>query len=670
MGVTDFLDLCESRGTDIALVVVLLLAVVSLFLPFKDRMLSKIGHKRNRWYFAYGLLYLSAVILLHKINLISFRAACILVLADCLYIAYCVFNMDHCSPIAAYCIHKYEKLLENGLTAEYIGYFAKKHWYICETTDKIAYRRLKARYYADLGQMNVAYKAVGEINADVLYEEEAREFETIKAMLLWHMGDFSAAVKLLENGKHDTNPVKYMLSSFILEFSGNLDGAYEKMKEAKDLCAYHSVCPEYHMQILENFGRIQRLRGNLTEAIQYMHQANKMLEQMKNPRADLQRNIKEGLIFNEALARGDDPYVQEQLNQYKERIPVNSIGNLISYNNCCIEVYRQFGDKKKVYDLIKSGYYDLIGKLDEVQKALYQASTFRMLMNGEYVHDWLDGDIDESYQTYSKLPLPERIIVYKEFAGVFQQQQFYCVRNKKPYRKLWEQIKKYYNSTAIEDIDNYLISLDAYEVYQRGRLLQDKLAILKYLQKDQHIDKSKQIYVDLYNMYSDAGLQIDAVNALMILVDECGSPYNLKIQTNPFCVPVLYQDWIDGAPAGPEPQLLPNGYQLYYFRLQPCIFKVYPLQDKVLEEYLNMIIPIVKGWYDHPAKYEFSLHIAHFLMALNRRGEAKEFYDLFCENKLSIDHYATWMKEDYYALTAEFAPYKLQAELKLNPIQQ
>lgn len=662
MGVIDFLDLCESRGIDIALVAVLLLAVASLFLPFKDRVLGKIRHKRNRWYFAFGLMYLVAVILLHKINMIPFRAAFIFAIIDFLYIAYCVFNINHCSPAAAYYIRKYEKLLENGLTAESIGYFAKKHWYICETTDKIAYARLKARYYADLGQMSVAYKAVEGIKVDALYKSEAQDFETIKAMLLWHMGDFSAASKLLENDKHDTNSVKYMLSSFICEFSGNLDGAYEKMKEAKDLCVTHSVRPEYHMQILENFGRIQRLRGNLTEAVQYMHQANKMLEQMKKPRADLQRNTKEGLIFNEALARGADPYVQELLDKYKEQISADSIGNLISYNNCCIEVYRQFGDKKKVYDLIKSSYLEMIDKLDEVQKALYQASTFRMLMNGEYVHDWLDDEIARFYKNYSKLPAPERIVVYKEFAGIFQQQQFYCVRNKKPYKKLWEQIKKYYSGTAIRDIDNYLISLDEYEIYQRGRLLQDKLAILKYLQRDQHIDKSKQIYIDLYNMYNDAGLQIDAINTLMILVDECGSPYNIKIQTNPFFAPVLYQDWIDSAPAGPEPQLLPNGYQLNYFRLQPISFRIYPLKDKVLEEYLNMIIPIVKGWYDHPAKYEFSLHIAHFLMALNRRDEAKEFYDIFCENKLSIDHYATWMKEDYYALTAEFAPHKLRDE--------
>lgn len=304
-------------------------------------------HKRNHWYFIFGLQYLVATILLHKVNWISLGAACILAIADCFYISYCVFTIDHCSPITAHYIHKYEKLLDDGLAAKNIKYFAKKHWYICEDTDKIAFTRLKTRYYADLGQMNVAYKAVDGIKVDALYKSEAQDFETIKAMLLWHMGDFSAVAKLLENDKHDTNPVKHMLSSFIFEFSRNLDDAYEKMKEAKDLCAAHSVRQEYHMQILENFGRIQRLRGNLTEAVQYMHQANKMLEQMKNPRADLQRNTKEELIFNEALARGNDPYVQELLDKYKGQIPVHSIGNLISYNNCCMEVYRQFGDKKR-----------------------------------------------------------------------------------------------------------------------------------------------------------------------------------------------------------------------------------------------------------------------------------------------------------------------------------
>lgn len=660
MGAKEIFDLCESYGVNKALVIVLLTSVISLFLPLKERLLSRIRHKRNRVYFAFGLLYLIADIILYDIDLISFEIMILLACADLLYIFYCVWTIGHCSPIATYYINKYERFLDKGLATEYLGYFEKKHWYICEPTDKICYARLKARYYADLGRMIVAYKTVEEIHSDTLYEKEAQDFETLKAILLWHMGDFSAASKLLEHDKYDNNPIKHMLASFILEFSGDLDGAYEKMREAKDLCTSRKVRPEYHMQILENFGRIQRLRGNLTEAVQYMHQANKMLEQMANPRADLQRNIKEALIFNESLAQGNTQCVERLLADYRRQIPADSIANLISYNNCLIEVYRQFGDKKKVYEQIKSGYYELIGKLDDKQRALYQASTFRMVMNGEYIHDWLDTEIANTYNSYSNLPLPERIMVYKEFAGVFQQPEFYCVRNKSPYRELWEQIKKYYAGSALTDIDNYLISLNEHEIYQRGRLMQDKLAILKYVQRDKHIDKSKQKYIDVYNMYNDAGLQIDAVNMLIILADECGSPYNLKVQIDQFSAPVIYQDWIDELSASPEPCLDSNGYQLNYARLLPHFCNVYPQKAEVIEEQLEVIMPIVKTWRDHPAKFEFALHIAHFLMALNRRDEAKEFYNIFCQNKLSLDHYTMWMKEDFYALTAEFEPQKLQ----------
>lgn len=660
MGAKDFLDLCESYGVNIALVIFLLLSVASLYLPFKEHFLSRIRHKRNRRYFVFGLLYLLADVIIYDIDIISIKTAILLACADLLYLAYCVWTISHCSPIAAYYIKTYERFLDEGLTSEHIGYFEKQHRYICESIDKIRYARLKARYYADLGQMIAAYKAADEIHRDALYEKESRDLETIKAVFLWQMGDLSAASKLLEDDKYNNDPIKHMLASFVLEFSGDLDGAYEKMREAKDMCTGQSVSPECHMRILQNFGRIQRLRGNLTEAVQYMHRANKKLEKMANPRADLQRNIKEALIFNEALAQGNAQCVEKLLAEYRKQIPADSIGNLIAYNNCCIEVYRQFGDKKKVYERIKSGYYELIGKLDDKQKALYQASTFSMLMNGEYVHDWLDAEIAQTYNSYGKLPLPERIAVYKNFAGIFQQPAYFCVRNISPYKELWEQIKEYYATSAIADIDNYLISLDEHEIYSRGGLVQDKLDILKYIQRDKHIDKSKQIYIDIYNMYNDAGLQIDAVNMLMILADECGSPYNLKVRIDPTSEPVIYQDWLDGLTEAPEPHAASNGYQLDYARLQPRFFGVYPQKANVIEEQLRVIMPIVKTWRDHPAKYEFSVHIAHFLMALNRRDEAREFYDILCQNRLSIDHYAMWMKDELYALTAEFEPDKLQ----------
>ncbi len=646
----------------------LVVATGLLFIPFKDLILSKIRHQRNCRYFVFGLLYLALAMYLYKINKISLQSVAFLATIDVFYLIYCFFTIDHCSPIATYYLQKYEKLLEKGLTTESIGYFEKKHWYISEVTDKIAYARLKARYYADLGQINIAYKAVDEIRIETLYPSEVQNFETFKAMFLWQMGDFSTATKLLENERHESNPIKYLLAAFIFEYSGNLDDAYKQMKEAMALCSNTRVSPEYHMQILENYGKIHRLRGNLTEAVCYLQQANKMLEQMDNPRADIQKNIKEDLISIEVLVRGADPFVQELLDKYKKQIPANSIKNLISFNNCCIEVYCQIGDKKKVYDLIKSGYYEIIDKLDETERSHYQASIFCMLMNGEYVHDWLDIEIDKSYKNYSNLPVMERIVLYREFAKIFQQQKFSCIRNKKPYRELWDQIKMYYRNAAIDDIDNQIASLSSYEIFKKGKLLQDKLAILKYLQRDKHIEKSKQIYVDLYNMYNDVGLQIEAVNILMILINECGSPYNVMIRPNRFSAWTLYQDWIDSLPDEPDPQLLSGEYQLKYYQSQPEVDSFYPLAVEVMEECLNKIIPTVKRWHDHPAKYIISLQIAINLMRLGRKDDAKLFYDIFCENKLSIDHYDSGVKEDYYALTKEFAPHKLQKEPNSNSI--
>lgn len=655
MGLADFFDFCEKYGITAAVIILLGFAAAALFFPiFKDKFLYKFRHKRNRWYFLFTIGYAIIGLLLFKLNLTTSKWLAVLMALDVVYFIICVYTMDHELPYAHHMLRKYERFLEDGLASEHIDYFESKHWYISEPVEKIAYARLKGRYYADIGQVKKAYDAFCEINIDLMYDKEEKDFTIMKAMMLWEMGDFSAAAKLLESSVYDGHPVKHMLLSFISEYGGNLDDAYGKMKVAKDLCGTAKVDRVYQIQVLENFGRIQLFRGNYLEAEQYMLQADKLLGELKNPRADLQKNVKQNLIHVEAIMRGDTPYVRGLIEDYKNQLPANSIGNLIAYNNCCVEFYRQVNDTKAAYECIKTGYSQLIGKLDRTQKCLFQASTFRMLINGEYKHDWLDPEIENTYTEYANLSLPDKILVYKEFFGVFHQAKFYSLRKKAPYRKLWEQIKKYYMGSAVSDIDAYLVSLDAHEIYQRSRLIQDKLAILKYLQRDKHIAKSKQLYIDLYNMLKDAGLQIDAVNALMILIDECGSASNVKIQLNPFMRPINYQDYLDRLPPGPEPLPLEDGYQLVYASYMPRAYKVYPQQVPLMEEQLKIVIPIVKSWKNHPVKYEYSLHLAHFLMALGRKDEAKEFFDDFENSGISIEHYADWMREDYIFMKAEF----------------
>lgn len=355
-----------------------------------------------------------------------------------------------------------------------------------------------------------------------------------------------------------------------------------------------------------------------------------------------------------ALDPQDKEKCERYINEYRGLITSDSMDNLIEFNNCLVNYYRQINDKESAYKCIKNGYYQIIDKIKtDKQKALFQVSTFRMLMNGKFVHDWFDKEIEKSYKSYKQLQPREKLIVAKEFMGFFQQPDYFSVRDKTPYRKISDWINKYYKNQALVDIDMCIEELDPHEIFLRGRLMQDKLGILKYSEKSKHIEKSKQKYLDLYKTWKDAGFMIESINTLMILADECTSAYNVKVRFNPWMPLMLYQDVIDSIQNPPEPVLMDNGIELIYPMFMPSVFEIIPTNDKVLTDTLAIIMPEVEGWNNHPAKYEFALHLAHFLMALDRREEAKTFFEIFCECKLSLNHYASWVREEYYRMSQE-----------------
>ena len=146
----------------------------------------------------------------------------------------------------------------------------------------------------------------------------------------------------------------------------------------------------------------------------------------------------------------------------------------------------------------------------------------------------------------------------------------------------------------------------------------------------------------------------DATNTLMILADECMSSFNVVIQPAPWMPYFVHQDFLDMLSGGPAPQLMSNGFQLKYSKYIPDYFKVIPQKKDVLEEMLEILMPEVESWKSHPAKYEYSIHIAHYLMGLGRRDEAKKFYLIFKESKISIEQYALWMRQEVEILDAEF----------------
>ena len=247
-------------------------------------------------------------------------------------------------------------------------------------------------------------------------------------------------------------------------------------------------------------------------------------------------------------------------------------------------------------------------------------------MNGEFVHDWLDADIEKEYKGYENLSPGARLAISKEFMGILHLPDFYCVKNQSPYKQIYNRVTNYYKKgKAQKDIDECLSKLDAHEIVKRCRLLQNQLSVLKHVERECHISKSKEKYLNLHKTWMEAGFRIDATNTLMILADECMSSFNVVIQPAPWMPYFVHQDFLDMLSGGPAPQLMSNGFQLKYSKYIPDYFKVIPQKKDVLEEMLEILMPEVESWKSHPAKYEYSIHIAHYLMGLGRRDEAKKF---------------------------------------------
>ncbi len=333
---------------------------------------------------------------------------------------------------------------------------------------------------------------------------------------------------------------------------------------------------------------------------------------------------------------------------------MTSADNLIQYNNCEITYYRQIGDAKKEFNITKDGYYKLATKLDSETKALFQASTFRMVMNGRFQYNWFVSEIEGSIDSYFTLPLKEKLAVFKEFTGILQQEEFRYVRAQEPFKNLMDRIFEYYRTQGLADIDSIINSLDSREIYLYHHFTLEKLGILKLLDREKHIENSESTYLDLYKTVYDAGLHITATNVLFVYIDECANSSNVLL-SKPFQPPITYQVFLESIPLPPPPEVLKDGIHLNYYSVNRNLnMGVIPLYRDKIEKHIGTIIAEYHKWQNHPIKYEFSLHIAHFLVCLDRVEEAEQFFQFFVDSKVSISQFATWMQDEYVELKRLF----------------
>lgn len=502
----------------------LLFAITISVYEYKNNLIVYVTNRRNKWWFVYLLIVLALIVFFKEKKILIGEWLVVVSVIWGIYAITCFWelkpkdfgNFNHAI------LRLYEKRLKKGAVLENLDYFKKRHWYLSFREEKIEYAFLSCMYYAEINDHASAYKALNELDENSLYDVEKRRVDVYRACLLVLMGDMSAASHLLGDPEQNTSndPAVWFAYSLILENKGNIEKAYKYSTKSKSICETSREMDALKVgEIYNNYSRIAMLYGNRDEALRYIDLAWEKVKENCDYR--IIPTVGSNRILQMTISGKPREICEESLREFKSIMSVSSIKNKIEYANCEMAYFRQIGDEKRVEKLIKSTFTDIIDQLDKTQRKVFIASNFRMLMNGRYNHKWFDRYVRTAYKDYKDIPVIERLSIFKEYMGIFEQQEYRSLQNNKTYKTLKNTIMKYYRSEAIGEIDETLSQVDSFNVHTYHTLVTNKLFILKCIDGKNHIEKNKQTYLNLYKELYEKGLHIDAINVLMTLVDEC-----------------------------------------------------------------------------------------------------------------------------------------------------
>ena len=699
ISITEFL--IENQGRMITALVVLCLVLASIIAlyEYKDKLWERIVNPRNKWNFAILIVLTAFLLVIASSRSVPVLLLLVDVVLWALFLIACFVSLPIvCSinqkgnvirKLRSRRLFHLHKQLDEGVALEYLDYFKSSNIYdtpsaktpfgirflhmFVDSDVKVSYQFLKASFLFYTGDVAGAYKTLSAINRKLLYPEELQILDLDRAIFLTLMGDINAAKQLLRNPDDNasSDPEVWMSYAFIAEAQGDMDEAYQFAAKSKSLAEVGSY-PDWQLaQIFNNYSRFAYIIGNRTETLQYLDRAWEKTKDCHS--VDLIHIIGSNRILRKSIEGFPKSDCYAALKEYKDKIRSYSINNSIEIENCEIQLCRQFSDDTAVYNLIKDGYQNLVNKLDVHQRELFKASTFRMLMNGLYVHDWFDSEISLDINTYLTLTLEERLRVFKEYIGILTQTDFISMRNQEPYKSLYGLIVKYYRDFAVKEIDEELASTESFCIYRQNELMKFKLGILRIVEGPEHLEKSKNIYLDQYEMLKNAGLKIEATYALLLLMDECTSSYNVKIQTTQIMpmvgpqgliiayVPAwsgYFEDFIQEAiNSAPPPTVLDDKIHVHYSQIGfNTPLKIMPVHDDIIKEYIDDVVEDFDSLKNHPSKIDMSIEIAHLCMAIGDHDEvAERMLQYFQKAKVNPRQFAAWFRFDVAVLEKELA---------------
>ena len=555
----------------------------------------------------------------------------------------------HCERVLAR-----EKPNEKLSLGERLSRWLYSHPFFLDNDGKIERSFLRCRLALLKNDVETAYEELMKLDKSEFYPEEWNEVLIKKAQCLATMGNISTARTALnlasvdENNPLSASPEVWITLAYIEELSGNFDQAYDYAVKAKDYVELSNLPEENKAVILNDCARYEIIHDSRVEADKDISNAWKCIKKSNSV-------TREAIAVNMIRVMLEYGYsekaVMEAFEEYKAIHQSGVISSDIDFFNTYVMILRQFDHKEECYELIKQFYGEMKSRVENQKEQMecIKAIVFHQLMDGEYDYTSLDPDIVTDPKYYADLSLYDRTFIFRHYYEVLSQGRYKYVRMRKPYADLYRLIIDYYDGTsevlgsAIENIDVELRNIKEYNTFRHIELIRRKLFILSIKDKENHIKRNLQQYLDLKLYMENQGLKVDAVNVGVQIVIDASNQDNVPMTNIMTGETIPYSEFVNNAPV-----IFPktDGIFIIYEEVRPAPWVVPsdPECVELIREYTVKAIEDIRGLQNHPIKAEISIKLIKPCLAMGMDAETKELYSNAMKTVKSDDALASWAR--------------------------
>ncbi len=220
--------------------------------------------------------------------------------------------------------------------------------YFLDPVEKYSYYLTQAAIASAKNDDRRSIELLDRIDVGTLNSDEKTRLELLRARYFTRLGDHKKALQIIERLSNPSDEYSLQISlirALSAEFEGDLTRSSEILFDAKESASDRPKDADY-FAVLNNYGRIQKIKKNETESLIHYRKALKLAKDLKEKHLMhvAYQNVTSSLVSSH---RQDE--ARQLISEYRSIVDFANPDDLVEYYNFLIELYREANNRNKLF---------------------------------------------------------------------------------------------------------------------------------------------------------------------------------------------------------------------------------------------------------------------------------------------------------------------------------